>query len=179
MSAIDELVFNRPRGTPSFPRRRESRAFTSSFPRLDVLVLALGLCVAGPSQAGLGERADSVARDRAALQGGEHRATPMANFDLHEFTTTHGAQVRQYVSRQGRVFATTWSGPALPDLKVVLGVHYSQYMAGAQIQRTNHHVFSMDTEGLVLRVVKLPRGLAGAAYVPALLPAGTSARDIR
>lgn len=146
-----------------------------------VVVLALGVCVAGASQAGLGEPADSVARDHAALQGIERRATPMATFDLHEVTTAHGARVRHYVSPQGTVFATTWSGPALPDLKIVLGAHYSQYVAGVQVQvhRTNHHVFSMTTEDLVLRVVKLPRGLAGAAYVPALLPAGTSVRDIR
>ncbi len=158
MPTLDEQGFKWPRG---------------------VLVFALGLCTAGASQAGLGQSADSVARDRAALQATEHRATPMAAFDLHEFTTAHGGRVRHYVSPQGVVFATTWSGPTLPDLKVLLGPHYSQYMAGVQVQRTNHHVFSMTTDDLVLQVVKLPRGLAGAAYVPALLPPGTSARDIR
>lgn len=61
MSAIDELASKRRRGA---------------------LLLALGLCMAGASQAGLDERADSVGRDHAASQGLERRVTPMANFEL-------------------------------------------------------------------------------------------------
>jgi hypothetical protein len=40
-------------------------------------------------------------------------------------------------------------------------------------------VLVLNTEGLVLRVVKLPRGIAGSAHVPALVPAGMDIQDIR
>jgi hypothetical protein len=143
------------------------------------VALALGLCAAGAAQAGLGERVESVPRDHAALRGAALKVTPMANYDLHEITTANGDRVREYVSGDGTVFATTWSGHSMPDLKVVLATHYAEYVAGAQAHRAGHHVFSMDTDGLALRVVKLPRGLAGSARVPALVPAGMSVQDIR
>ncbi len=143
------------------------------------IALALGLCLASAARAGLGERVESVPRDHAALHGAALKVTPMANYDLHEITTAAGDRVREYVSADGAVFATTWSGHSMPDLKVVLAAHYTEYTAGAQAHRASHHVFSMDTDRLVLRVVKLPRGLAGSARVPALVPAGMSVQDIR
>jgi hypothetical protein len=143
------------------------------------VALALGLCLASAAQAGLGDRVESVPRDHAALHGAALKVTPMANYDVHEITSAGGARVREYVSRDGTVFATTWSGPTMPDLKVVLASHYEEYAAGAQAHRGSHHVFAMDTDGLVLRVVKLPRGLAGSARVPALVPPGMSIQDIR
>ena len=141
--------------------------------------LTLGLLLAGAARAGLGERVESVAQDHATLRGVALRVTPMANYQLHEITSEHGGRVREYVSPDGQVFATTWSGPAMPDLKVVLAGHYPEYMANAQARRGSHHVFSMSTDRMVLRVVKLPRGIAGSARVPALVPPGVAVEDIR
>ncbi len=141
--------------------------------------LALGLLMAGAAQAGLGERAESVARDHATLHGTALRVTPMTNYQVHEITSEHGGRVREYVSPEGQVFATTWSGPTMPDLKAVLAGHYPDYVASAQAHRASHHVFSVATEGMVLRVVKLPRGITGSAHVPALVPAGVNVQDIR
>lgn len=154
------------------PVLRQARGSAAS------VALAFGLFVP-QVQAGLGDPADSVLRDHDALGGTALKRTQKAAFDVHEITTVHGIEVREYVSRQGTVFATTWSGPALPDLKVVLGARYPLYAAGAQALGSSHKVFSMSTEGIVLRVVKLPRGFAGAAHVPALLPPGASVEDIR
>ncbi len=143
------------------------------------VALAVGLCFASAAWAGLGERAESVERDQAKLRAATAKMTPMAHCDMHEITTIQGATVRQYVSPQGQVFATTWSGPAMPDLKVVLASHHAQYMTQAQARRGNHHVMAFETDGLVLRVVKLPRGIAGSALVPALVPAGMDLQDVR
>ena len=141
--------------------------------------LSLGLMLAGAAQAGLGEHVESVAHDHAMLHGTALRVTPMANYQMHEITSEHGGLVREYVSPQGQVFATTWSGPVMPDLKVVLAGHYPAYMANVQARRASHHVFSMATDGMVLRVVKLPRGIAGSARIPALVPPGVNVEDIR
>src|SRR5512133_1783036 len=140
---------------------------------------ALGLFLGGAAQAGLGERAESVAHDHTMLRGTALRVTPMAKYHVHEITSEHGASVREYVSPAGQVFATTWSGPAMPDLKVLLAAHYDDYMANAQARRGNHHVFSMATDKMVLRIVRLPRGIAGSARAPGLMPAGVSVEDIR
>lgn len=143
------------------------------------IALTLGLFLAGAAQAGLGERVESVARDHATLHGTALRVTPMSNYQVHEITPEQGGRVREYVSPDGQVFATTWSGPVMPDLKVVLAGHYPDYVAGAQAHRASHHVLSVATAGMVLRVVKLPRGIAGSAHLPALVPAGVNIQDIR
>jgi hypothetical protein len=143
------------------------------------LALALGWCAVPAAWAGLGERVESVQRDNAALRAATAKVTPLAHCDVHEMTTAQGATVREYVAADGTVFATTWSGPAMPDLKVLLASHHAQYLAGAQERRGSHHVLALNTEGLVLRVVKLPRGIAGSAHLSALVPAGMDIQDIR
>lgn len=143
------------------------------------LALALGCVLAPVAWAGLGERVESVQRDHAALRAATAKVTAAAHCDVHEITTAQGATVRQYVSADGTVFATTWSGPAMPDLKVLLASRHADYMAAAQARRGSHHVLAFDSERLVLRVTKLPRGIAGSAHVPALVPAGMDIQDIR
>ena len=146
---------------------------------LALVVLALGLGAVPAARAGLGGAADSVAHDHAELRGQALVVTPMQDYDLHEITTADGTRVREYVSRGGTVFGVTFTGPSLPDLKVVLGSHYDEYTAAAASHAGSHHVVVVDTPGLVLSVIKRPRGFAGYAHLPALLPPGTSARDLR
>jgi hypothetical protein len=103
----------------------------------------------------------------------------MQAYDMHEITTANGGRVREYVTRGGTVFAVTFSGRTMPDLRAVLGSHYRDYAAATSTRRTNHKVFAISAPGLVMEVVKLPRGITGSAHVPLLLPTGVSARDLR
>lgn len=130
--------------------------------------------------AGLGDPVATVARDHAELRGTALVVTPLQAYDRHEITTDDGTRVREYVSRAGTVFGVTFAGPSLPDLKVVLAGHYDEYTAAAAAARPgNHHVLVIDTPALVVTVIKRPRGFSGSAHLPALLPAGMTARDIR
>lgn len=129
--------------------------------------------------AGLGDPVASVARDHAQLRGTALVVTPLQAYDRHEITTDDGTRVREYVSRAGTVFGVTFAGPSLPDLKVVLAGHYDEYTAAAAAARPgSHHVLAINTPGLVVTVIKRPRGFSGSAHVPALLPAGTTAGDL-
>jgi hypothetical protein len=87
--------------------------------------------------------------------------------------------VRQYVAPTGTVFAVAWSGTSPPNLQVLLAKHYDEYVAAASVHRGSHHVLSIATSSLVLNVTRLPRASTGNAHVPALLPANTSAQEIR
>jgi hypothetical protein len=147
--------------------------------RAATALIIVGSLVASVAHAGLGEPADSVPRDHVALSGVTLRVTPMKSFDVHETTTADGTRVRQYVSHVGTVFAVAWSGRALPALPVVLAKHYDAYLSATKEHRGNHHVLSIATPELVLSVVRLPRGFTGSAYVPALLPPGTSAQELQ
>jgi hypothetical protein len=148
-------------------------------PFIGPAAVGLGLCLVTAAHAGLGEGVDSLQRDHAALRGAALSVTPMTAYDLHEITTAAGTRVREYVSHAGTVFAVTWAGRSPPDLSVVLAQHYPDYVQAATAHRGSHKVFAMTTDGLVMSVMKLPRGFQGEAHVPALLPAGVSGGDIR
>lgn len=98
---------------------------------------------------------------------------------MHQLVTGDGTTVRQYIEKAGRVFAVSWSGRFPPDLRVLLGAHYRQYVAAASAPHPGHHVLSVTTDSLVLDVVKLPRGFAGHAHLPSLVPPGVRADELR
>jgi hypothetical protein len=139
----------------------------------------LGLLLAASAQAGLGEPVASVQKDHLALHGVTLAVTPQDAFDVHETTTADGGFVRQYASKAGTVFAVAWSGRTLPDLGVVLGKHYDEYLAAAKTRRGSHHMLSVSSPEVVMSVARLPRGFMGSAHVPTLLPPGVTSQDIR
>ncbi len=148
------------------------------------LVLAAALIGgAGRAHAALGDPATAVANDRAALQG-SLKTTSTAAFDVHEITAPADTTVREYASRDGTVFAVTWSGPRVPDLHVVLGRYYAAYVAGAtaaagRTHRAGHHVLSFTAPSLTAEVVRFQRRALGRVYLPTHLPAGVTPGDLR
>jgi hypothetical protein len=77
------------------------------------------------------------------------------------------------------VFALTWSGTQVPDLKQLLGTYFDRYMTAAQVHRTGHHVLSIATPDLVMTVVKFQRKSSGQVYVPSLMPSGVTRQELR
>lgn len=142
-----------------------------------VWLAAIAALAAAPAHAGLGERAETIARDRTALRGASLQVMPKAAFDLHEITTAEGSRVREYASKSGTVFAVAWQG-RMPDLHVLLASHYAEYQAATEARHANRRVLSISTPGLSLNILKLPRGFTGSARVPSLMPAGTSVKDL-
>lgn len=142
-------------------------------------VIAVAVALAPAAEAGLGEGVDSVARDHATLRAHAATLVPMQAYDRHELVTADGGRVREYASRDGTVFAVTFSGRTMPDLRALLGSQYPDYIAATSALRMNHKVLAINGPGLVMEVVKAPRSITGSAHVPALLPSGVSARELR
>ncbi len=147
--------------------------------RLRMPVLLAGICLSHAALAGLGEGADSLPRDRMALRASADSVTAFNAYDVHEVTTEDGSRVREYVSRSGTIFGVAWSGRTKPDLSALLAAHYAHYLQAAAATHFNHKVLSFSSGDFAMQIMKLPRGFTGFAYVPALLPSGTTAQDIR
>ncbi|MEA3108122.1 MAG: hypothetical protein QOI88_2727 [Gammaproteobacteria bacterium] len=146
------------------------------------LALAFGMtswCVA-PARAALGGDAASVASDADALHGAIH-TTPLQQYDIHEITADNGMRLREFQTRSGVVFAVVWSGPAMPDLQKLLGTSYQAYTTA--VAAANHsglkHPLRVATSDLVVESEGHMRAYSGRAYLPALIPAGMSAADLR
>jgi hypothetical protein len=138
--------------------------------------LIVASCLAAPAYAGLG---DAVAVDASRLRAASVKTVAMPLYDRHEIVTDDGATIHEFAARDGTVFAVDFAGPAIPDLQTMLGSHYADYLASARAHHGNHHVMSFDENGLVVTIVKLPRGFTGSAQVSALMPQGVTAEDLR
>jgi hypothetical protein len=146
------------------------------------LAVAVGLtswCMA-PARAALGGDAASVASDADALHGVIH-STLLQQYDIHEITSDNGMRVREFQDRSGVVFAVVWSGPAMPDLQKLLGASYQTYTTA--VAAANHpglkRSLRIATFDLVVESDGHMRAYSGRAYLPALIPAGTSPADLR
>jgi hypothetical protein len=146
------------------------------------LAVAFGLtswCVA-PARAALGGDAASVASDADALHGVIH-STLLQQYDIHEITSDNGMRLREFQDRSGVVFAVVWSGPAMPDLQKLLGASYQKYTTA--VAAASHpglkRSLRIATSDLVVESDGHMRAYSGRAYLPALIPAGTSPADLR
>ena len=147
--------------------------------RVAALLVLLVVLDPPAAHAALGATREDLLRDAAALQTARVTITSREGYDVHEMISADGTTVRAYVEPGGRVFAVTWSGRVQPDLRVVLGPYYARFLEAARAPHPSHHVLSINTPDLVLSVVKLPRGFAGHAHLPSLVPAGTAVDTLR
>ena len=144
--------------------------------------LAVATCalVAVPSvsRAGLGADVSSVEADRAQLKATVHvLAAP--RYSVHELQVPGGTVVREFVGSSGSVFAVTWRGPFMPDLRQMLGAHFDSYQSAVRVNRTGHARVSVLRPDLVVHSGGHQRAFFGQAYLPQALPAGVTNDELR
>lgn len=151
---------------------------TAFVPAVSVLcALLLGLSPL-TARAGLGENVAHIAQDRVVLRGTPVQVTRSGAYDRHELQTAAGVQVREFADRSGRIFAVTFNGPSKPDLKVLLGAHYTEYATATRPSVSTHKVYTHASGTLALSIVKLPRGFTGSAFIPDAVPVGVDPRQL-
>ena len=131
-----------------------------------------------PAWAALGSSATSINDDRAQVQG-SLKVTPHTLYDIHELTLSTGTTVREYAAPGGLVFAVGGDGPAMPDLRQALGVHYEEFLAAAQVNQGGHHHLAAQRGDLVLVSTGHMRAFAGRAYLASAVPPGVSVDELR
>jgi Protein of unknown function (DUF2844) len=142
---------------------------------------SVGIALVGPAAAayaGLGEPREHLEEDRTALQSAPIVVAHTGAYDRHTLQTARGITVHEYTDRAGTVFAVSFVGPAMPDLKVLLGERYAEYAAKAHASPSTHKVYTHTSRTLQLSIVKLPRGFTGTALVPDGVPPGVDPRDL-
>lgn len=143
-------------------------------------VLVLGLVVAcEPAWAALGGDMESVDTDQGALNASEQISATTESYTVYELQTTAGVVVREYLSLDGSVFAVSWHGPLLPNLRQILGGYFAQYTEAAQRQSGGHGHLAIRLPDLVVESSGHMRAFFGRAYLPKALPQGVTAADIK
>jgi Protein of unknown function (DUF2844) len=141
---------------------------------------ALGVAALWPCMASatLGEPESSVAaepqQNRASI-----KASDLGNYRVQESQLPSGTVVREYAAPNGNVFAVTWRGPFVPNLKELLGRYFDEYTAGAKANHADHNHVEVRQSDLVVQVAGHMRATSGRAYLPQALPSGLAAGDLQ
>jgi hypothetical protein len=139
---------------------------------------ALLLAHAGAGCAALGGAPETNAAQATSVTSGLTAAG--ANYQVRETTLETGTRVREYVAAGGAVFAVSWVGPMLPDLKAMLGKYFDAMTAeSARAPRAGRGRLVVNLPEVVINSGGHMRAFEGSAWIPARLPAGFSADDLR
>lgn len=134
-----------------------------------------------PAFAALGASVDSVQQDQARMQAKITIAAKPA-YTVHELTSPLGVVVREYTSPSGSVFAVSWRGHFMPDMRQLLGTYFEQYAMAARAQRERQpgrSLLMVREPSLVVQSVGHLRDYSGRAYDPTLMPSGVSTDDLQ
>ncbi len=148
-----------------------------SMPRAFLLTLLM-LVVTLPGWSSLGDSVDTVQNDQVHMKA-SLRSAQAEGYTVHEMQSQSGVIVREYASPSGKVFAVSWEGPFMPDLRQLLGSHFDQFAEAAQARRPRGGPLFINEPGLVVESGGHMRAFFGRAYVPEMIPSGVRAEAIR
>ncbi|GFO59957.1 hypothetical protein GMST_22820 [Geomonas silvestris] len=134
----------------------------------------------GPALATLGQKYDSVARDRRALAATQKSVSKTAAYTIQELSL-ESTTVREYINASGIVFAIAWNGMIHPDFDTILGAYANEYWTAKRAAERRHGRKSLRivTQRMVVETWGHMRDLQGRAYLPAMLPEGVNIDEIR
>jgi hypothetical protein len=146
--------------------------------RTAMLCSALIVAAFGPriASATLGEPEVSVQADSAKLQSSV-KMSDQSLYRMHEMTLTTGTVVREFVGLDGRVFAVSWHGPYMPNLRQALGKYFDT-MVSAPRGRADRNHMQIQQGDLVVQNGGHMMSFSGRAYLASAIPAGVSVGDL-
>ncbi|MGH9529740.1 MAG: DUF2844 domain-containing protein [Terriglobales bacterium] len=145
-----------------------------------LLVSIATIAGAVPAFAALGGDVASVQADQAHMKAALQIQIGQA-YTVHELHETHGNVVKEFVSPAGKVFAVSWSGRSIPDMRQLLGTYFDQFSQAAQtrVRRPGRAPLNIHQNGLVVQSGGHMRAFFGRAYLSDKLPEGVSLDAIR
>jgi len=147
--------------------------------RMRALVAALLAMWIGGSWAGLGSTPANLGPRVLTAKIHKDDAGRAGYTDV-ETKLESGTVVHEYVGADGMVFAVSWSGPFLPDLKEVLGSHFDAMVAHAgKTAKAGRSQLALRQSELVIVSGGHMGAFEGRAWLPAKLPAGFGPGDVK
>jgi hypothetical protein len=149
------------------------RAFTLML-LLSLLQGALAWAALGSAPSNFGTattQTNMAARSLAATTAAAETAA--AVYTVTQSTLDSGTIVREYADAAGVVFAVSWQGPTLPDLRTLLGDKFTVMTANAAKRpKAGHSQLAVDQSDVVIVSNGHMRAFAGRAWIPSALPSG-------
>jgi hypothetical protein len=143
---------------------------------LSLLQGALAHAALGGSPSDFGGTPVRQAARSLAAAGSDSGA---AVYTVSQSTLDSGTIVREYSDAAGVVFAVSWNGPTLPDLRTLLGDKFTTMTAAAgKRPKAGHSQLAVEQSDVVIVSNGHMRSFAGHAWLPSALPAGFDTNTI-
>ncbi|MYN28839.1 DUF2844 domain-containing protein [Duganella levis] len=142
---------------------------------LSMLQGALAWAALGSSPSDFGTTTTTQTRmaARSLAASSTSNATTTAVYTISQSTLDSGTIVREYTDASGVVFAVSWTGPTLPDLRMLLGDKFTVMTSNAAKRpKAGHSQLAVDQSDVVIVSSGHMRAYAGQAWIPSALPAG-------
>jgi hypothetical protein len=177
---LQTRICREPKGTQSLQGEEDFAMMPPKFRDLRTAALCSALLVAAVcpriASATLGEPEVSVQADSAKLQSSV-KMSDQSLYRLHEMTLTTGTVVREFVGLDGKVFAVSWHGPYMPNLRQTLGKYFDTMAAAPRAHADRNHV-QIQQGDLVVQNGGHMMSFSGRAYLTSAVPAGVSVGDL-
>ncbi|CAB3760406.1 DUF2844 domain-containing protein [Paraburkholderia humisilvae] len=136
-----------------------------------ITALLLFPCV---SHATLGAKPSTItsnATDRPVLRGAAQTTLSSPLYAVQSTSSSDGVTVHEYTSRDGIVFAVTWSGPVRPDMAALLGSYFPNFASAARRGERGTGPLVERSGALQIESIGHQGWFIGKAWVPRLVPA--------
>ena len=145
-----------------------------------LVIFGIGSLWVGEARASLGGDAASVVGDADELHGAV-QSSILQQFEIQEIVIDNGMRIREFLNRDGIVFAVTWAAPVMPDLQRLLGAQFGVYTAALAAREHLGLKRSMRvaTPDLVVESDGHLRAYVGRAYLPAMIPIDVTTAELR
>ncbi|MGD0501656.1 MAG: DUF2844 domain-containing protein [Steroidobacteraceae bacterium] len=126
----------------------------------------------------LGEPETSLTAE-TQLNRASLKESDLGSYRVHEMQLPTGTVLREYAGLDGKVFAVTWNGPFIPNLKQSLGSYFAEFAAAAPAAHGTRQHLEVRGPDLVVESAGHMRAHHGIAYLPQALPSGVSVGDLQ
>ena len=137
--------------------------------RIALFYLILGgLLLPSVSRAELGGNLASILNEQKEFNS-QLSNTQQGGVSVYTQTLPSGLSLQEYLSGNGVVFAVAWSGPSLPNLQVLLGNYFKDYLVAIKESRRSIY---LNTENVIIQSSGMMGAFQGFAFLPKQAPAG-------
>jgi len=144
-------------------------------------IISIALIFGGPKLwASLGDDESGINSDTNKLSAVQKSAVAHSAYKVHRLQLTT-ATVNEYASPSGKIFAVTWRGIAKPDLSVLLGAYYQEYVSAVKDngRPRGRRATSLVTNHTKIEISGHMRDVRGRASIPSLVPAGVKVETLQ
>ena len=133
------------------------------------------------SFATLGESSASIQVDRSALNATKYKLSTSNQFyNVGSYQVAAVTNIREYVAKNGMVFAVSWNGPLKPNLQQLLGQHYLTLMSEvAKKPHAGRSPVYIKRADIVIESGGHPQSFIGRAYLPTAMPSGMKENEVQ